>query len=261
MKNNYHTHTKLCNHAVGSDEEYVLKAIEANFSTLGFSDHCPFSNIKNVKISLIRMSEKELDKYVCSIETLREKYAGKINILLGLECEYFPSKMAWLIEMVKKYNIQYLILGVHYIEYPDGSFSNYYGRKCSQDELIAYQNNCIEAMETGYFACLAHPDLFVKGYGKWDDLAIKVSENICQKAKELNIPLGYNLNGLNNYYQKNTYGYPFDQFWQIASRYQCDVLIEYDAHNPLLLTRDDLYQLAENRLTEMGCHIINELKI
>ena len=28
MKNNYHTHTPRCNHAVGSEEEYVEKAIE-----------------------------------------------------------------------------------------------------------------------------------------------------------------------------------------------------------------------------------------
>ena len=261
MKNNYHTHTPRCNHAVGSEEEYVEKAIESNFSTLGFSDHCPLPDINDTRIAIMRMAESEIDIYVYAIETLKKKYEGKINILLGLECEYFPSKMEWLKKIVKTFNIQYLILGAHYIEYKDGTFSNYMGSKCTKEEVIDYQNNCIEAMETGLFLYLAHPDLFVKGYGKWDDLAIKVSENICQRAKQLNIPLGYNLNGFNNFYNKRVYSYPYNQFWEIASKYQCDVLIEYDAHNPLLLSRDDLYQQAERILSKMGCNIINELKI
>ena len=38
---NYHTHTTRCNHAVGSEREYVEKAIELGFSELGFADHAP----------------------------------------------------------------------------------------------------------------------------------------------------------------------------------------------------------------------------
>ena len=39
IKTNFHTHTTRCLHASGSDEEYVLKAIELGYKTLGFSDH------------------------------------------------------------------------------------------------------------------------------------------------------------------------------------------------------------------------------
>ncbi len=35
---NYHTHTKRCGHAKGTDEEYVIAAIEGGFDELGFSD-------------------------------------------------------------------------------------------------------------------------------------------------------------------------------------------------------------------------------
>ena len=41
LKANYHTHTKLCNHAVGMPEDYVLKAIELGFKELGMSCHAP----------------------------------------------------------------------------------------------------------------------------------------------------------------------------------------------------------------------------
>ena len=42
IKRNYHTHTKRCGHAIGEDEEYVINAIEAGLTDLGFSDHCPY---------------------------------------------------------------------------------------------------------------------------------------------------------------------------------------------------------------------------
>ncbi|MFR5796189.1 MAG: PHP domain-containing protein [Christensenellales bacterium] len=42
MKANYHTHTARCGHATGTDEDYVLAAIEQGFDELGFSDHVPW---------------------------------------------------------------------------------------------------------------------------------------------------------------------------------------------------------------------------
>lgn len=34
FKKNYHTHTFRCNHAIGTDEEYVHEAIAGGFDTL-----------------------------------------------------------------------------------------------------------------------------------------------------------------------------------------------------------------------------------
>ena len=42
MKTNFHTHHKLCGHAGGTAEDYVLEAVEHGFEELGFSDHAPF---------------------------------------------------------------------------------------------------------------------------------------------------------------------------------------------------------------------------
>ena len=35
---NFHTHTARCNHATGTDREYVEAAIRAGVKSLGFSD-------------------------------------------------------------------------------------------------------------------------------------------------------------------------------------------------------------------------------
>ena len=44
---NFHTHTRRCMHASGSDEDYVLAAIEAGYEVLGFSDHTPWKYDSN----------------------------------------------------------------------------------------------------------------------------------------------------------------------------------------------------------------------
>ena len=56
---NYHTHTPRCHHAEGSEREYVAAAIEAGFTTLGFSDHAPYL-FPSGYVSSIRMLPEEL---------------------------------------------------------------------------------------------------------------------------------------------------------------------------------------------------------
>ena len=41
-KTNYHTHTKRCMHAEGTEADYVKAALDAGLDVLGFSDHGPF---------------------------------------------------------------------------------------------------------------------------------------------------------------------------------------------------------------------------
>ena len=38
---NYHTHNRLCNHAVGTCKDYVLEAIKLGYQEIGLTDHDP----------------------------------------------------------------------------------------------------------------------------------------------------------------------------------------------------------------------------
>lgn len=63
---NYHTHTSRCQHAAGTEEEYVEAAIEMGIKELGFSDHipCPF---RDGYVSRIRMTMEQARDYVQTI--------------------------------------------------------------------------------------------------------------------------------------------------------------------------------------------------
>ncbi|MDQ9826290.1 PHP domain-containing protein, partial [Acinetobacter sp. 163] len=80
-KQNYHSHTKRCGHAVGEDEDYVREAIKAGLEVLGFSDHAAYP----IPCPSERMNLDQVEDYMQSITALKEKYADDIKILLGME--------------------------------------------------------------------------------------------------------------------------------------------------------------------------------
>ena len=98
MLTNYHTHTTRCGHAEGTEEEYILTALRCGCKVLGFSDHTPWAYATPGFVSRIRMLPSQLDDYVLTLRGLREKYADKLHIRIGLEAEYFPAYLGWLRE-------------------------------------------------------------------------------------------------------------------------------------------------------------------
>ncbi len=77
MLTNYHTHSTFCD-GINTPEQMVLSAIEKGFSVLGFSGH-GFTDFD------LRYCMKDTEGYIAEIRRLKEKYEGKIEILLGIE--------------------------------------------------------------------------------------------------------------------------------------------------------------------------------
>lgn len=253
MKYNYHTHTSRCLHAVGTDEEYVKAAIEAGFDEIGFSDHTPW-HFESGYVSPMRMKESELEDYVLSVKALREKYSGKIKIHLGLECEFFKDKLPWLCAMCEKFGIEYLLLGQHFS--PDEENGIYNGRIKTPKEIERYKNDVLEAMESGLFFYVAHPDLFMRTYGEFDLYCEKASREIIAKAIETGTPLEYNLLGLTHCKEDGMKeGYPNSAFWRIAGEMGACAVIGIDAHDPKAFLEKEKFEKAKRTLESLGLKI------
>lgn len=246
---NYHTHTLRCKHAEGSDEEYVKAAIKMGYKVLGFSDHTPWPVEGNW-----RMSEDEIAGYCKSINKLKEKYKDQIEIKLGLEAEYVPEWMDWLKEMIKKYNIEYLILGNHWFK--QGQREIFYtSLRGSVASVELYLKTALEGLETGLYSYFAHPDWFLIDAYWWNDSYDDVSHKICKYCKEHDIPLEYNLGGL-----RGCYMYPNPRFWKIAKEYGCKAIIGIDAHSPSHVLDEHTLNLAKDNLKEIGIEVIEDIE-
>ena len=110
MRVDLHNHTPLCNHANGSMEEFVQKAIELNIDVYGFSDHAPMPFDPKY-----RMDISQKDEYENSIDFLKDKYKNKIEILKAYEVDFMQNSSLMLDEVLST-NVDYLIGSVHFIQ-------------------------------------------------------------------------------------------------------------------------------------------------
>ena len=250
LKYNYHTHTARCGHAIGEDEEYVIEAIKNGVQELGFSDHVPF---KGIVQKGVRMDYEQLDEYISSINALKEKYKDQIKIYVGFEAEYFVEVKEYYEELLNK--VDYLICGQHFAL--DKENQVYVGfKRDSQDVVVDYVNRVIQAIESGYFKYIAHPDIIMRSYTLKDDFIFEQMRRICAAAERYHVPLEINLEGMrgkvmmgdpmgDNYY-------PFPCFWNIVKDYDIDVIIGADIHNPAHF--NDTYD-------EYGKEIVNRFNL
>lgn len=225
---NYHTHTQRCRHAQDTDEQYVLAAIAAGYQTLGFADHGPFP-FPDGYVSPLRMTLPELAGYTSSLTGLQAKYADQIEICIGLEYEYFPAYLPFLHEIKKSTPVSYFILGNHFDTDEQGGF--FFSESRTPAQIERYAACTIAGMETGLYSYLAHPDLFLHSYPAFDAAARQVSRALCQAARQSNMPLEYNVLGLEKQAQGVPgIGYPCREFWQIAAEEGCKAIVGMDAH-------------------------------
>lgn len=259
MKTNYHTHTSRCMHATGTDEEYVLSALKGGYELLGFSDHTPWKYHTNY-VADMRMLPDELPEYVESLKALREKYKDRIQIKIGLECEYFPEYMHWLKEQIKKYQLDYVIFGNHHY-HTDEKFPYFGHHTDSRDMLDLYEESAIEGMETGLYSCLAHPDLFMRSYPEWDRHCTLAARHICRAAARLHIPLEYNIAFVAYNEAHGTTSYPCPEFWHIAANEGCTAIIGVDAHHNQELETSTYYDRAIQELDTLKIKRTDTLKM
>ena len=255
MLKNYHTHTFRCHHASGTDEEMVLAAIEVGIKTLGFSDHGPLP-YKDF-VSGMRMTVEESKDYFKSVRTLKEKYKDQIEIKIGFEYEYFPEFIPFLKQFKEENQIDYYILGHHFV--PDEITGVHTCDITEKKDVLLYKENVIDGINSGLFRYVAHPDMFMQNYKEFDETAKKASADICLAAKRKNIPLEYNIYGIRKSALAGRELYPVENFWHIAGEVGNSVILGIDAHNPEHITGSKYIIQAEENVKRLGLKLQTEL--
>ena len=261
MLTNYHTHTTRCGHAEGTEEEYIQTALRCGYQVLGFSDHTPWAYATPGFVSRIRMLPGQLEDYVSTLTALREKYAGRIRLHIGLEAEYFPAYLDWLREETERLGIEYLILGCHYDTTDEqDARARRFGASSSSAHGRRYAEQVAAGLETGLYRYLAHPDLFLNRVTAFDAEAEKACREICETAARLDIPLEYNMAGLTLQGRPDgSLGYTRDEFWRIAAEYPVRAIVGCDAHAPAELDVVPLIQAKKAFLRGLGIPVLDTL--
>jgi histidinol-phosphatase (PHP family) len=109
---NYHSHTHYCD-GKGSVKDYTQTAFEKGMSIYGISSHNPLPNSAEWG-----MKSGDFDSYLNDINAAKNAYQGQLEVLAGMEIDYFPfiKKPSQWID-----HLDYWIGSIHFIDkFEDG---------------------------------------------------------------------------------------------------------------------------------------------
>ena len=220
-----HMHTPLCKHAFGEPEEYAAHAVEQGLQGIIFTCHSP---MPDGFWPHVRMSEADFDDYVAMVERCRDRFAGDLEVRLGMESDYFPGYEKWIEKLHRRADFHYCLGSVHW-QGPEYRRMFESGDKFSFRR--AYFQNLAASAETGLFDSLAHPDL-VKNYypdswnfDEWQDDIAAALDRIAATGVAMEI----NTSGLHkNYSEMN----PGPDMLRMMSQRHIPIVIGSDSHNP-----------------------------
>lgn len=249
---NYHTHTPRCNHAEGAEEEYVQQALKAGMQILGFSDHTPYL-FPGDYYSNFRMRPELLPDYVSTVNGLKQKYTGQLEIHVGLEAEYYPAYFPRTLDYLRQEGVEYLLLGQHFVgNEPVGVFSV---RETEDPAILeCYVRQCIEAMETQMYTYVAHPDIL--NFVGPDDIYNQWMRSLIREAKNCGVYLEFNQLG---FVEKRNY--PNRKFLELVAEENMPMVMGCDAHQPTALGNKHAQDTIQALLEAYGIPILETVPL
>jgi histidinol-phosphatase (PHP family) len=224
MSVDLHNHTILCNHAEGSIDEYVQKAIDEKIKYFGFADHAPMNFD-----TTYRMNFNQMQEYENSILDVREKYKKEISILLAYEVDFLAGYMD---ERILSAKVDYLIGSVHFIG--EWGFDNpeFIGEYKHKDINKIWQEyfDAIKALaKSNLFEIVGHIDL-IKVFNFLPTKEIKVlAKDAIKEIKKANMVVELNAAG---YRKPIKQPYPGKEIMELLCEYDIPITFSSDAHKP-----------------------------
>ncbi|MEM7577420.1 MAG: histidinol-phosphatase [Planctomycetota bacterium] len=148
-----HLHTTLCKHAQGDLWEYAERAIARGLAGITVTCHCPMPDGHSAHV---RMAPAEFDTYLELVAQARDAYAGRLDVRLGLECDYFPGYEDHIEQLLWRADFDFILGSVH-PQLPE--YREAYWMGDAQAFMHCYFEHLAQAAETGLFDSLSHPDL------------------------------------------------------------------------------------------------------
>mgnify|MGYP001397701152 CR=1 FL=1 len=251
MRANYHTHSDFCD-GKASPAEMALAARAAGYEILGFSGHAPFPQGMRWAVK-----PERLEDYATEVRRLKAAWApggaeaaahGPMEVLLGLEIDWFPPESSPADGRFDAFGLDYSIGSVHFAAVPghepftvdsnNEAFALSLTRADGDAKALYrdYYARLAAMIEAGGFDILGHFDLVKKNNGASiyfdeaspDYLAAAFEAADCLKAKDIVVEI--NLGGLAR--GKTTEPYP--SLAILRRLYELDVPITFcaDAHAP-----------------------------
>ena len=219
-------------------EDYILPAITAGMSEIGFSEHLTlFKDLEDWNMNPVNISP-----YINHLEALR-KTTQNIKIKIGLEVDFFAGKAEEIFAYLHPLPLDYIIGSVHYLGEKTVDVGPEFYEGKSIDRLFeSYFDSVITAVASGLFDIIGHCDLIrIYGYrpsGNMEPMYRKLAKSM----KTHNVAFEVNTNGRN---RPIADFYPDRRYLKIFREENVPVCVNSDAHMPSRVGQyfDEAYEL------------------
>lgn len=195
----HHTHHSRCGHAQAAIRDYIEAALALGLEEVGITDHAPlYWREGNHPVPGSAMARSELPVYVDEVLALREEYAPRIRVLLGLESDYAPGWEETYRDVFASYPFDYVIGSVHYSH----GFHIYDRRRWNSEPDPAhvyreYFRLVRESAQSGLFDVLGHiTGIMAQGTPPPPDLLAEEFEKTADAIAASGVAIEVNASGL-----------------------------------------------------------------
>ncbi|HEX2750592.1 MAG TPA: histidinol-phosphatase [Verrucomicrobiales bacterium] len=238
-----HMHTPLCKHAEGEPEEYAEIALQRGLKGIVMTCHSP---MPDGWWPQVRMDVEQLDQYIAMVQRATETYAGRLDVRLGMEMDFFPGMEWWVEHLNERCDFHHVLGSVHF-------FGKDYKERFYKGNLLAFQkqyfSHVAESAETGLFDTLAHPDL-VKNFqcGLWQFDQVEEHLAAClDRIAKTGVAMELNTSGINKAMPEFN---PGPQMLRMMNERNIPVVLGSDSHTPRRVAAD--FDRALDSLEEAG---------
>jgi histidinol-phosphatase (PHP family) len=229
-----HVHSKFSTDGTSSIEDVIEAAIALNMPVLTFTEHADINEVLNPMFEV----RKLLNEYKAVFPRLKEKYAGQIELLAGIELGQPYYDILYTENLLKETELDYVLCSLHVSK----SFGDFYDMKYDRVDVLAlldsYFFELLEIVSWGRFDALAHITYPLRYIVGREGLSVDLSDyadaidKVLRKLIDGGIAMEVNTNGLcKPYYERP------DPWFEIIERY-------YELGGRLLTLGSDAHQAS-----------------
>lgn len=156
-----HVHTSFSGDSDTPMEEQIAKAISLNMENICITDHHDYDMVSDVDFNL------DIPAYLAAVSEMREKFAGKINIMTGIELGLQEHIANHLNNLTNEYSFDFIIGSIHCIDGLDPFFPEYFKKYREKGYDRYFEAMLGNLKKYDCFDSLGHLDYIVR-YGERD---------------------------------------------------------------------------------------------
>ncbi len=241
----YHIHTKWCCHATGEMRDYVEVAIARGLTEMGFAVHMPITIAIPEKLYL---SKSQMSLYVDELRRLQDEFAGRINLLLGGECDHAPGQEAEIEDAIASCPFDYVYGSVHFIDGWAHDCPDYCDRWETESVASIYRRYyelVSAAADSGYYDIIAHFDLAKKFNYQPEEDVTDAEAAACDAVAKAGMTVEISTGGFAKPVGEQ---YPSERILRMLKERDVPICFGSDSHEPARVGErfDDVRQLARD---------------